>query len=58
MQFTVIWDLGDETGPAEMKVHTVNADEALARDPKRYVRHLPDGMKPGPKSGLQRVVLT
>lgn len=34
-------------GPYEFETHSVNAREALANDPERYVAELPKGRKPG-----------
>jgi hypothetical protein len=63
-----IWDLGppiddpgraawarENDGPVEIEAHTVHAGEMLERDPGRYVDVLPRGLRPGPKSGEQRV---
>lgn len=43
-----IWDLGAEDGPVQIEMRSVNARDALQRDPKRYVIKLPRGVKPGP----------
>jgi hypothetical protein len=43
-------------GPAEMDCFSVAAGEALERDPQRYVRELPEGMAPGPRTGGNRVI--
>jgi hypothetical protein len=54
---TVVWDLQHESGgPAEILMHGVDASETLARGRGRYVRVLPAGMKPGPRSGTNRIV--
>jgi len=50
-----IWDLGDPSGPAEIEGHTVHVGEMLERDPARYVAELPEGVRPGPKSGENRI---
>jgi hypothetical protein len=47
-----IFDLEHPTGAAEIYTHTVKAEEMLARDPQRYVRHLPEGVTPGPHVGV------
>jgi hypothetical protein len=53
----IVWDLEHESGgPAEILMHGVDAAETLARDPARYARQLPAGTKPGPRSGLNRIV--
>ena len=52
----IIWDTKHESGPAEILLQHVDAQEALARDPDRYVRCLPPGMKPGPRHGTNRIV--
>jgi hypothetical protein len=57
MQCRLIYDLADKSGPAEVFTHTVSAEEAIARDPARYVRKLPPGVQLGPKQGLDRIVL-
>jgi hypothetical protein len=53
----IVWDLEHESGgPAEILMHGVDAAETLTRGRGRYVRELPAGTKPGPRSGLNRVV--
>jgi hypothetical protein len=56
MQKAIIYDLEDESGPAMVLTHSVNAAEAVERDPKRYVRKLPEGVKLGPKNWPNPVI--
>jgi hypothetical protein len=59
MDGVLIYDLGDPSGAAELWTHAVQADEMIARDPRRYVRKLPLGTKLGPKCGPDhRVVIS
>ena len=43
-----VWDLEAAGGPVQLIMRTVNAKDALRRDPNRYVLKLPRGIKPGP----------
>ena len=43
-----VWDLKADNGPLQLIMRSVNARDALARDPERYVLKLPRGVKPGP----------
>jgi hypothetical protein len=53
----IIYDLLDESGPAEIKADDLSAAEMIERDPKRYVRTMPPNVKLGPKRGFDRIVL-
>ena len=45
-----VWDLDEASGgPYQLTMRSVNARDALKRDPNRYVLKLPKGLKPGPK---------
>jgi hypothetical protein len=48
--------LAEHGGVVEISMMTVGAREAIERGGGRYVDKLPDGMEPGPKSGINRVV--
>jgi hypothetical protein len=53
----IIWDLMDPSGPAQVQLHHTSALEWLARDTRaRYVEKL-SGQTPGPKVGLNRIVI-
>jgi hypothetical protein len=43
-----VWDLEARDGPVQMVMRSVNARDALKRDPNRYTLKLPKGIKPGP----------
>jgi hypothetical protein len=56
---TIIFDLDDPSGPAEILMHDIDAREYIERDPRRYVRELPKGKTFGPRSGVNgRIVRT
>jgi hypothetical protein len=52
----IIYDLKHPSGVAEVQMHGIDALDACTRDPKRYVRWLPAGVKLGPKQGRERIV--
>jgi hypothetical protein len=52
----LVIDLKHESGPAEILMWSVDAGEALERDPDRYREKLPVGMKFGPHHGAGRLV--
>lgn len=43
-----VWDLEATDGPVQMIMRSVNARDALKRDPNRYALKLPRGVKAGP----------
>jgi hypothetical protein len=49
----VAWERESGGGPIEILTHQ---HDIVERDPKRYVRKLPEGVQPGPRSGPHRVV--
>jgi hypothetical protein len=54
----IIWDLSDPSGPAQVQLHHTSAQEWMARDAQaRYVEKLPQGTAPGPKVGLNRIII-
>ena len=44
----LIWDLKADEGPVGIEMWSIDARDALKRDPERFVVKLPKGMKPGP----------
>jgi hypothetical protein len=54
----IIFDLRHPSGPAEVMMHGIDALDAVARDPKRYMRWLPALTKLGPKQGVNRIVVS
>jgi hypothetical protein len=56
-EYVIIWDLNDPSGPAQIQLHQTSAREWLARDSQsRYVEKL-SGQTPGPKVGLNRIII-
>lgn len=53
-EYASIWDC--ETG-SEIYGHKTQLREYLERDPARYHLRLPDGMTPGPLSGVTRRIV-
>jgi hypothetical protein len=53
---SLIWDLQDPSGPAEVDHWSTDNGESLERDPLRYVKKLPPGLKPGPRTGTNRII--
>jgi hypothetical protein len=52
-----IWDMSANGGPAEVLTNAEMADEMISRWPHRYVHNLPLGVRPGQKSGHNRIKL-
>lgn len=57
-EFVTLWDLLDPSGPAQVQLRGITAREWMARDTNnRYVEQLPPGTPPGPKVGINRIII-